>query len=191
MLNLKKQTFFLREKIKTIALGAALSSSCHKECIIYLYGELGVGKTTFCRGFLHNLGHIGNVKSPTYSLIEAYQLVNWMVYHFDLYRLEDAEELEFIGIRDYFNKKTIYLIEWPDQGKGILPEADITINLVRCGDIRKAEIEPINDTGSSILSNLLLHNRNFAHEDKDQNAFDSSVLLDNNGNTRTGRSNFS
>lgn len=96
--------------------------------IIYLIGDLGAGKTTFVRGIVASLGFNGSVKSPTYTIVESYLNLTKPVYHFDLYRLESAAELEIIGIRDYLGANTICCFEWPDKGEGHIPEPNFTVN---------------------------------------------------------------
>jgi len=112
-----------------MAVGADIANLVKPGSIIFLEGDLGVGKTTLCRGILTALGHVGAVKSPTYTLVEPYRLPTMNAFHFDLYRLGDPEELEFIGIRDYFDGQGLVLVEWPERGAGTLPPADLIINI--------------------------------------------------------------
>ena len=102
--------------------------------VIYLIGELGAGKTTLAQNFIKHYG-FEKVKSPTYSLVESYQNDEINIHHFDCYRLNDPEELEYIGFRDYFLEKNIQLYEWPNLGKGMIPNPDISINIFNIFDI--------------------------------------------------------
>jgi len=119
--------------------------------IIALQGNLGVGKTTLSRGILHGLGHSGAVKSPTYTLVELYQLALGTVCHFDFYRLMDPEELEYMGFRDYLVDARLCLIEWPERGRGFLPDPDITIDIIQAGEGRMLTLQAGSSAGGQIL----------------------------------------
>lgn len=109
--------------------GKALGCVLQPGCIVYLSGALGAGKTALVRSVLSNWGIKETIKSPTYTLVESYWYGETPVYHFDLYRLGHPEELEYLGIRDYFNKKAICLVEWPEKGLGYLPASDLTVDI--------------------------------------------------------------
>ncbi len=110
-------------------------------CLVFLQGDLGAGKTTVVRGFLREAGFTGAVKSPTYNLVEEYQIGDRKIVHFDLYRLADPEELEWIGINDYFDQACVCFIEWPDKGEGFLPEPNSVITLNSEGTGRVVEMK--------------------------------------------------
>lgn len=113
------------------ALGRCLAPCLSRVKLVGLKGDLGAGKTTLVRGVLQGMGYEGVSKSPTFSLVEPYELANRSLYHLDLYRLQDPEELEHIGIRDYFDGPGLLLVEWPEKGSGILPPADVELILTK------------------------------------------------------------
>lgn len=120
---------FLKNEEAQLQLAAAIALNTKPGTVIFLDGDLGTGKTTLVRGFLHSLGFKGNVKSPTYTLVEPYLIDKQQIYHFDLYRLGSPDELEYAGGRDYFDDTSICLIEWPDKAEGYLPTADLLCQL--------------------------------------------------------------
>jgi len=144
----------LENEQATVSMGYVLAKNITQGAVIYLHGDLGAGKTTFTRGVVQGLGHTGKVKSPTYTLVEPYELENQSIYHFDLYRLADPEELEFMGIRDYFNDNSICMIEWPEKGADFLAEADLELTLEYVAEKRKVSIMSKTVKGEEIVDRL-------------------------------------
>ena len=148
----------LKDEAGTLALGAALSRALAPGLTIYLHGDLGAGKTALTRALLHAAGHPGHVKSPTYTLAEPYTVelagAPVEVVHFDLYRMAGPDEFLDAGFRDYFNHRTVCIIEWPEKAGDVLPPPDINVFLTMHGEGRKVELQALSPHGSQCLERL-------------------------------------
>jgi tRNA threonylcarbamoyladenosine biosynthesis protein TsaE len=131
----------IRSSAEMEAMGAALVKNLPTPAIIYLHGDLGAGKTTLVRGALRGLGYEGLVKSPTFTLVEIYSFDSLEVYHFDLYRISDPEELDYIGIREFCSGTNICFIEWPNLGKPQIPKATMEIFIEYIAQGRQIRIQ--------------------------------------------------
>jgi tRNA threonylcarbamoyladenosine biosynthesis protein TsaE len=145
----------IRHEKQMRQLGARLIGSCETGGVIALSGNLGVGKTTLVRGALESLGVTSGVRSPTYTLIEYYEFSPLSIAHLDLYRLADAEELEYLGYRDYLNPTTICMIEWPQRAQGYLNNIGLEIMIDYDVAGRRVEFRPNNDWGNRITASLI------------------------------------
>lgn len=137
-----------------LAFGARLATCLASPCVLYLAGDLGTGKTTLTRGILRGLGHQGAVRSPTYTLIEPYDLPTTRLQHLDLYRLADPEELEYLGLRDLLGEDVLWVIEWPDRGAGMLPAADLRIDITYADAGRRLALAPDTARGQAVIAGL-------------------------------------
>ncbi|TNF01518.1 MAG: tRNA (adenosine(37)-N6)-threonylcarbamoyltransferase complex ATPase subunit type 1 TsaE [Gammaproteobacteria bacterium] len=137
-----------------VAFGRQLGAVLTDGSLVFLEGDLGAGKTTLSRGMLSAFGHCGVVKSPTYTLVEPYQLGKKLIYHFDLYRLGDPEELEYIGIRDYLQQASFCLVEWPERGAGMLPAPDLRIQIDIESGARRLVVEANTERGKGAIKKL-------------------------------------
>jgi tRNA threonylcarbamoyladenosine biosynthesis protein TsaE len=144
----------LKDDSQTVFWGEKIAAALKKGGVVYLYGELGAGKTTLCRGILRAYGHQGAVKSPTYTIIEPYELEFVNVYHFDLYRMVDPEEWEYLGVDEYFSPENICLVEWPEKGANYLPASDVNITLLYHENGRKIIVSASSHRGVEILQEL-------------------------------------
>lgn len=133
----------LADEQATLAFGARLADALLRagRGVLYLYGDLGAGKTTLARGLLRAAGVSGTLRSPTYTLMEPYLAGTQSFLHLDLYRLVDPSEVENLGLRDYPVESTIWLVEWPERGQGFLPPADLTLRLGHAGAGRELDME--------------------------------------------------
>ncbi|MHB8476462.1 MAG: tRNA (adenosine(37)-N6)-threonylcarbamoyltransferase complex ATPase subunit type 1 TsaE [Steroidobacteraceae bacterium] len=134
--------------------GAALPGAALPGAVLYLQGELGAGKTTCARSLLRALGVVGPVRSPTYTLVETYELAGLTGIHVDLYRLQSLTEVDELGLRDMVGRGCLLLVEWPDRGGAALPPADLAVALNYAGEGRQARLTAHSPLGSSWLQNL-------------------------------------
>jgi tRNA threonylcarbamoyladenosine biosynthesis protein TsaE len=137
-----------------VAFGRRLAALLPPRLVVYLQGDLGTGKTTLTRGLLAGLGHEGAARSPTYTLLEPYELADRRLYHLDLYRLGDPEELEYLGLRDLLAEDAIWMVEWPERGLGVLPPADLRISIAYAADGRRLRISAVTASGQAVLDAL-------------------------------------
>lgn len=146
----------LVDEAATQALGKSLAKCLEAGLVIHLHGDLGAGKTALTRAILHAAGHQGNVKSPTYTLAEPYQVqiqgksIKFM--HFDLYRMISADEFIEAGFRDEFNQDNICVVEWPEKAEGILPPPDLIVlfNILEVG--REVKLLALTQKGNVCLA---------------------------------------
>lgn len=143
----------LDDEADTAAFGAALASvlAARPGAVVYLYGDLGAGKTTLARGLLRGCGVGGAIRSPTYTLLEPYSVAGRELLHMDLYRLRDPEELHQLGLVDYPPERTVWLVEWPQRGAGVLPPADISIAMRTDGKGRNVELTGLTEHETAAL----------------------------------------
>ena len=147
-------TLPLADAHATEAAGAVLARAAQGHGLIFLEGDLGAGKTTLSRGLIRALGHPGNVKSPTYTLVEPYERPAGRVMHYDLYRLGDPEELEYLGLRDHLDDDTLTLIEWPVRGGKLLPTPDLRLTLAIRGTRRELQWQACSPHGMAMAAAL-------------------------------------
>ncbi len=154
----------LADEAATQNLGGVLAQTAPHHGWMALHGDLGAGKTTLVRAFMRELGYAGRVTSPTYTLVEVYELADRRIAHYDLYRLQDAEELEWMGARDDFGADTLALVEWPERGTGILPPADLSTTLKHVADAREAVLQAYSPLGELWLqkAHMLLKKNNIS-----------------------------
>ena len=138
----KKKELLVESEQQMMRLGGKIADTFPQGGLVFLNGDLGTGKTTLVRGLLRHLGFEGTVKSPTYTLVEPYCINGRKLYHFDLYRLADPEELEYMGVRDYLSSDALCLIEWPEKAQGFLPQEDLNVSLYHADEMRKVHILP-------------------------------------------------
>jgi len=148
------RVFSLLNEQASEQLASGLSRCLQTPALLIFSGEIGAGKTTFIRAMLRSMGVNSAIKSPTFSLVESYQLQHLQFNHFDLYRIQDEMELDYMGFRDYFSENAICCVEWPERAPYALADADLRFNLVIQGSGRLLHIDAMSETGEKMLSCL-------------------------------------
>ncbi len=150
---------YIFNESEMVSFAESVADCLTEGMLIFLEGDLGAGKTTFTRAILRHLGYEGAVKSPTFTLVESYEVrhkknLAQTIFHFDLYRLSDPEELEYMGFSDYLDGQAIILIEWPKKGDGFLPIADLVINIEYYGEQRQVSLDSKTEKGTRFFQKL-------------------------------------
>ena len=151
---IEERSAFLADEAATLALGGRLAQVIEPGLYVALSGDLGSGKTTLSRGILRGLGYQGKVKSPTYTLVELYNLSQLDLFHFDFYRFNDPREWLDAGFRDHFDPRTVCLVEWPERARDLLPIADLRVSLSVEGEGRRVRIAAQTEHGKRCLERL-------------------------------------
>lgn len=147
---------YIPDESSQLGIGQALAQACKEGgAWIYLSGELGTGKTTLARGFLQGLGYQKRVKSPTYTLVEPYEIAGRLICHFDFYRISQQAELAYLGLEEYFTTTSICLVEWPDHFMDFLPIPDILIFLTTQNQGRQLKLQSKTPRGAAIMESFI------------------------------------
>ena len=144
----------IEDEAAMLRFGAQLADALGGRGAVLISGDLGAGKTTLCRGLLRQMGHEGSVKSPTFTLVEPYEIEGVCVYHFDLYRLSHPDELDYVGIDEYFSSEALCLVEWPEKAEGSLPSHDLELSIDVTGEKRNIRIGSNSQHGTRICESL-------------------------------------
>ncbi len=147
-------TTHLNNEQATLNLGQEIAKYSEELSVIFLQGHLGAGKTTLVRGLLRGLNYPGFVKSPSFTIVEPYTHAKKPVYHFDLYRIADPQELEYIGLRDYLSQDHLCVFEWPEHALGMLPQPDLIVKLDFDREGRTAHVSAETEYGKYVLERL-------------------------------------
>jgi tRNA threonylcarbamoyladenosine biosynthesis protein TsaE len=146
--------FHLPTEDESIKFATTLAKFIKPPLVITFSGEIGMGKTTLIRSLLRSLGVSSAIKSPTFSLLESYDLGRMQLHHFDLYRIQDETELDYIGFRDYFGVSDVCCVEWPNRAEKYLADVDLAFKLVRKGEGRDMQVDALTPAGNTLLAGL-------------------------------------